>query len=43
MTPVFGIESLNFTNKFNSIIKISSFDLNYFELLDEVIKSKNPF
>lgn len=42
MTSVFGTESLNFTNKFNSIIKITSFDLNYFELLDEAIKSKKP-
>lgn len=42
MTSVFGTESLNFTKKFNSIIKISSFDLNYFELLDEAIKARKP-
>jgi len=42
MCSVFGLKSLEITKKFNSIIKITSFDLNYFELLDEAVKLKKP-
>ncbi len=42
LTSVFGFESFNFVKKNSPIIKISSFEHNYYELLNEVIKNKIP-
>ena len=42
MTSVFGEESLSFTKKINPIIKIASFEANYFELFDKIISLKKP-
>ena len=42
MTSVFGEQSLNISKKYSTIIKIASFESNYFELFDKLIKLKKP-
>ncbi len=42
LTSVFGKESLGLSHKLSPIIKIASFEANYYELFDEVIKLKKP-
>jgi len=42
LTSVFGFQSLKVTKKFNSIIKIASFESNYYELLEKIISLKKP-
>ena len=42
LTSVFGEDSLNLTKSFNPIIKIASFESNFFELFDKLIKLKKP-
>ena len=42
MTSVFGEESLDISKKYCPIIKIASFESNYFELFDKLIKIKKP-
>ena len=42
MTSVFGEQSLNISKKYSPIIKIASFESNYFELFDKLIKIKKP-
>lgn len=42
LTSVFGEDSLNLTKSFNPLIKIASFESNFFELFDKIIKLKKP-
>ena len=42
MTSVFGEESLNISRNLSPIIKIASFESNYFELFNKLIKLKKP-
>jgi len=42
LTSVFGDDSLNLTKSFNPIIKIASFESNFFELFNKIIKLKKP-
>ena len=42
LTSVFGLESFNFIKNKCPIIKISSFEFNYTELLSKIIQSKKP-
>jgi N,N'-diacetyllegionaminate synthase len=42
LTSVFGEDSLNLTRPFNPIIKIASFESNFFELFNKIIKLKKP-
>ena len=42
LTSVFGFESLNLIQKYSPAIKIASFEYNYYELLNEIIKKKLP-
>ena len=42
LTSVFGKKSLNLSHKLSSIIKIASFEANYYELFDDLIKLKKP-
>jgi N,N'-diacetyllegionaminate synthase len=43
LTSVFGLDSFNFIKKHSPILKIASFEYNYYELLNEIIKNKLPF
>ncbi len=38
MTSVFGIKSLKISSKFSDIIKVASFESDYYELINEIIK-----
>ena len=40
MTSIFGNDSLKISKNLSSVIKIASFEANYFELLNELIKIK---
>ena len=40
LTSIFGMHSYNFLKKKLRVIKIASFESNYFELLNEIIKDK---
>ena len=42
LTSVFGEDSLNLTKSFNPIIKIASFESNFFELFEKIIKLRKP-
>ena len=42
LTSVFGKESLLLSYNLSSIIKIASFEANYYELFDDIIKLKKP-
>lgn len=39
MTSIFGEKSLKLTLKINPVFKLASFEANYFELFDEIIKT----
>ena len=42
MTSVFGEESLSFSKNLSPIIKVASFESNYYELFDKLIKIRKP-
>ena len=42
LTSVFGFDSFNFIKRNSPIIKIASFEHNYYELINEIIKNKLP-
>ncbi len=42
MSSIFGEKSLKITKKINPFFKISSFEANYFELFEKIIKLKKP-
>ena len=42
MTSIFGMESFEDTKNINPIVKIASFEINYFELFQEIIKKRKP-
>lgn len=43
LTSVFGLDSFNFIKKHSPVLKIASFEYNYYELINEIIKNKLPF